>query len=459
MMSKFDWHGVRETCAGELERVNPVQASNAVLNLGPMARWLLRREVFLRAADDSKTAVASRNRWQSWHDRPRVPNVYGACWAIFVNHRPEDMPLARQAFVLPLRWVPNSEHSMALPLELRELAAITVKSMRDVLKENTTRWGLHFWANAFGVDLSGLGVRAESAWAPLAAGLYVASQGGTPDPTVWATGSWSFSDGLLSVEDIALKSRVASEFGARTFYVPSGQQDQVPAALGLSTHSLQAGTLLPSRALQGLLLQLDAPPAAPTSPDDADALDRCANYYLRHPLNESETKTFYLERLLPFIIERRHREVRQQYPACRPTHLVTIVSGSPELVELTARALNVDHCLLLHTGGRQEELALLAQQRLESAQNGQKRIDCTPEVFENSAAIIERIKPLIQKFVAGISPQKIVFDLTPGTKMMTYALSRLSPAASWLVYLQHGWREGRPAPDTEKFHAWQVADR
>jgi hypothetical protein len=36
-------------------------------------------------------------------------------------------------------------------------------------------------------------------------------------------------------------------------------------------------------------------------------------------------------------------------PDCRPTHMVTIVSGSPELVLLAARSLDVRRCLLLYT--------------------------------------------------------------------------------------------------------------
>ncbi len=255
--------------------------SNAVLGLGPLARWLLRREVFVRAAEDSLLAAPIREGWREWSDHPHVAGTYGSCWVIFVTEHPAELPLARDAFVLPLRWVRDTEHSELLPPELHEQAEMTFKSMRDLLQHPATRWGLHLANELSRVDLRGLHVRAESGWAPLAAGLYIASEGGTPDPTVWATGSWSFSEGLCAVDEIAIKSQLAAEFGATTFFVPDGQQADVaaglPATPGLTMGTLHTGTLAPSRALEDLLLGLDATPPAPTSATDTEGIDRCKN--------------------------------------------------------------------------------------------------------------------------------------------------------------------------------------
>lgn len=461
MSDKFDWARLRKTCGRALSGLTATQASNTVLELGPLACWLLRPDVFRRAVEDPYVGDTLRQRWRTWCERPHVSGTYGTCWVVFVTDRSADLPLIREAFVLPLRWVRDAEHSARLPVELEELAKLTVKSMRDAMAESRTCWGLQLAGQLGSVELRELHVAPESGWAPLAAGLYLAAQGGVPDPTVWATGSWSFSDGLLPVEDIGLKSRLAAEFGARLFFVPEGQQpdesSDAPVARGLQLAALRTGTLLPSRALAELLRRLDAPPASPSSAADEDAVDRCTRYYLRQPLDRPETKAFYVERLLPTIIQRRCGEVRPQYPEWRPTHLVTIVSGSPELVELTARALDVDQCLLLHTPDKKQgQLAEQAKDRLEDEASGRKRIGGSCGAFDNDSGVVASLERRIGTFIAGLAPEKIVFDLTPGTKLMTYALSRLAPPGSWLVYIQHVWRDGRPVPDTERFHAWQV---
>lgn len=461
MNGKFDWERLGETCNKSLHGLSAQQASNAVARLGPLARWFLRREVFSRAADDPFIGDRLRTHWRKWHDRPHVSGTYGNSWVVFVTQCPAPIPLVRDAFVLPLQWVPDTKHDARLPAELQDLAEMTFKSIRDMLKHTAGHWGLHLANDLASVDLRKLHLAPASGWAPLAAALYIAAEGGTPDPTVWATGSWSFSDGLLPVDDVSLKSQLAAEFGAKTFFVPDGQQSDVASGSpGLSAGRLYSGTLLTSRALADLLLRLDATPTAPTSATDDEGIKRCRDYYLRRPLREPDTKSFYVERLLPFIIQRRRREVQQQYPECRPSHLITIVSGSPELVELTARALEVDRCLLLHTADdNQTRLAEEAKARLEDANHRQKHIFATLGDFaKDSVAIMQTMERHIREFVAGLASNQVVFDLTPGTKLMTYALSRLAPPASWLVYLEHGWHEGRPDPDTEEFLAWQVGE-
>jgi hypothetical protein len=139
---------------------------------------------------------------------PRLPCEPGAAVVLFrtldsIGGTRPPAGLAR-AFGLPFRWRSGENDSRHLPRAMHELAE-RVRTSLDV----TDRWGLGlddpYHAR---YDLSKFPVGAESGWAPLAAALLVARDGGRPDPTVFATGKWTGS-GIGDVAGIPEKVEAA----------------------------------------------------------------------------------------------------------------------------------------------------------------------------------------------------------------------------------------------------------
>ncbi len=433
-------HAVLTQCRIEPGRMKPGQAAELVRRLGELASWWLHPDVL---------ALAARALRIAW-PRRSLPTSAGSCWIVFAQHSSMPWPALREAFLLPLQWRENTADSQQLPDKLRRLARLAAQCVHH------PNWGLHLSQDA-GLaqhNLSQLDdhLDVDSGWAALACGLLLAAEGGTPDPDVWASGCWDPDGGVTRVGDLPAKLRLAAEWGASTFFLPAFQLEEAKAwLLGPSTLQLcplRAGTCDPMQALADYLYRLDAPPPPPTSVDDEPGFTRCATYYLRQPLHAASTQEYYRTALLPCIVHRQSRHVGAAYPGWRPTHLVTIVSGSDVLVELMARALRVSHVLLLHTPDqRQLERTETVRSRLEQA-----GISCVTRRIHQEGMLVD-VRRSLEQF-DGVDASQIVFDLTPGTKLMTYALARAAPEGSWLVYLEHAFREGRPQPGTERLIRW-----
>jgi DNA-directed RNA polymerase specialized sigma24 family protein len=152
------------------------------------------------------------------------------------------------------------------------------------------------------------------------------------------------------------------------------------------------------------------------------------------------------------------QQLLEQYPDCQPTQMVTIVSGSPELVLLAAQAVDVRRCLLLYTPsenpshdqtGRMEMVRRLLQA------DGR---DCVPAAFANDKTLEHEIPAAIDQFTQGQSPDTLVLDLTPSTKWMTLIADRSMPAGSWRLYVKNdtlSTRDNRPEPGSERLTCWR----
>jgi len=315
-----------------------------------LARWCLTPEVLMRAAENDSIPDDYRAQWRL---TPQLPATHGACWVIFATDLRGPLPLLRPAFVLPLRWVQGQKHSPRLPAALKQLATEVAASFPGGSFTDGCDWGLQLADELGNMDLGAMPLDCQSGWAALAAGLQVAAEGGIPDPQVWATGSWDGRTGVQPVDGLKPKLDLAAEFGARAFFVPSVQAEEAAQLTsGIDIGRLQMGEREPSRAFAELALRLETPPPPPRNPDDREAFERCVDYYSKRPRGRPGTAQFYWSHLLPTITRRCRSQVLSEYGAWRPTHMVTIVSGSPELVLLAARALDVRHCLLLYCTAR-----------------------------------------------------------------------------------------------------------
>jgi len=456
MTTKLDWNQLRRRLSQPLDRLSQYAATELLMRLDRLARWCLNPKVLRLAAEDDAIPEDYRAEWRQ---TPRLPATHGACWVLFAADSRLALPLLRPAFALPLRWAEGQRHSPRLPAALQSLAADVAASFPGNRRLDGDGWGLQLAEELGDVDLSDMPVECHSGWAALAAGLLVAAEGGTPDPQVGATGSWDDRRGIQPVAGLKPKLDWAAEFSVRAFFVPSVQAEEAAQlASGLEIGRLQMGEREPRRALAELALRLETPPPPPRNPDDVAALERCIDYYSRRPRGRPGTTQFYWTHLLPTITQRCRSQVRSEFAACRPMRMVTIVSGSPELVLLAARALDVRHCLLLYTPDpdpRRDQTGAMqmVQQLLEA--DGRQGL---PQPFRDDPTLQQEIPAAVRQFAEGQPPESLVLDLTPGNKWMTWAADRAMPPGSWRLYVRNDTLSApdrRVRPGSERLVCWR----
>ncbi len=453
MVHRVNWDNCRRELSQPMASLTSCAASTLVLYLGGLARWCLRPEVLdLAATDDS----IPRPYRQLWSDRPRLAGTCGSCWVLFATDAQEPT-LLRPAFALPLQWVKGQTHSQHLPPALSRLASDVNRSFTESTGD---AWGLRLGQELRDTDLSTLPLDCHSGWASLAAGLLVATEGGRPDPQVWASGSWRDTVGIRRVDALETKLALAMEYGARVVFVPSDQlQEAKQSAAGVEIGVLQMGEREPRRALADLALQLETPPLPPNTLEDDVGFQQSVKYYLKLPRGAQRTTQFYSSHLLPTITHRCQVQLHTDHGDWHPTHLATIVSGSPELVPLVARSLGVRYCLLMYTAAPnsrwdQTQAMRVARELLEA-----DGIVCEESVFENGPRLVSQISNAVRRFTEHASPDSTVLDITPGNKWMTWTADHAMPSESWRVYLQNDTltvADRRPRPGSERLICWQV---
>lgn len=113
--------------------------------------------------------------------------------------------------------------------------------------------------------------------------------------------------------------------------------------------------------------------------------------------------------------------------------------------------------LFLYT---EEDAAVrLSQQRLRQfLKDGPAVIREVPFVKGSRGTLYRQFAALLRQHLPpDLTPDQLVFDLTPGTKPMSLSLAELAPAGSWLLYLEHALLEdARAEPGSEAFDRWQV---
>ena len=275
---------LKTQCGEPLAKLPPARVYDVVERFGALAPWWLPRDVLEAAARHAEMLFVDLPTVLLDYLRspPKLPESRGACWAVLVNQQPAWLPLLRPARALPLRWQEGAEHDRHLPASLLSLADQVLATLRKT--ENLPgSWGLAPGPRGLleEHDLSGLPGDYGSAWAPLAAGLLLASWHGRPDTTVWASGAWADGQGILPVKGLDAKLAVAAEFGAKTFFVPQMQREEaqrLAAAQGKMTIApLASAQPNPRKAFQEYWSRLEVPPGR----DAARALRK--GYYLRLP--------------------------------------------------------------------------------------------------------------------------------------------------------------------------------
>ena len=310
-----------------------------------------------------------------------------------------------------------------------------------------------------GHDLSGLEGCYGSVWAPLAAGLLLAAYKGKPDPAVWSSGVWLEKRGIWPIDELEAKLAVAAEFGAKTFFVPKGENIEKSRqwveskGLPLDIQAIAVAEAKPRGALRQYLARLHLRPAR----DDPKA--ERAGYYLDR-LTPQDAQQYYLDDILPDVATDCRRKLDESWPCRAIAALITTVSGGTELIDLAVRVLRPPKCLALYSD-MFETAARQVKERIEAGRSGPA---CEVRLKNFHARqfdpMVMEFRKCLDEFTCGIPPEQIAIDLTPGMKTITLALFHLASRRSHLVYWDkdtHG-PTNRPIPFSEVPLHWTAGD-
>lgn len=389
--------------------------------LGGLSRWVLTPEA--REACDI--------------DAPALPDHAGAAHALFVWDRSLqpllDAGLLAPAFALPLCWMAGTEDSPGLPGELAKQIAPSARAS----VAGAAGWGLHLDGCLGEFDLSALHVSADSAWAPLAAGLFLALHGGRPSGRVFATGAWN-GRGVEGVDGIDHKIEAAVRIaGDRkgAIYVPAANYDEADkhARGRIEVESFAPGQAKPEESLSPLLSALAAPP-----PPGASLEERCN--YANKPfvlMDRRGRQQFYRNHIVADLAGRLLKE--------NPTELEHIdrlalgVSFQWELAVLVALALSPERCAFLCTPESEKRLGDIREKM-------GKPEDWGEVIVLRDRSEIDARDRLMRFLKEGTSR---VVEITGGTKKMTAVLLVAGMrSGARTLYLRH---EMMPGTQTQKY--------
>jgi hypothetical protein len=436
---------LERSCDRDPDSLQPIAARRLIVNELPgLARWILEPSVFLRAIEQTESQPSVSQPPTDWRQPPALPQRLGSCWALVVNHLARRFPLLRPAFVMPLSWIENANHDGRLPRGLSDVAGRVCDLLVRIGRIPPGSWGLHL-ARDTGIDwwdLSSWELDGRSAWPSLASGLILAAHKRTPDTRIWSTGEWDEQEGFRAVDAEGLKSKLelAIEFGVRTFFVPPDQLDMArdhlakKAGCGLAIEAFEPTSQQPNfaEATRKYLGMAGVPPGR-----DEPFVVRC-NHYMDQ-VDVDRGREYYITHLMPELA----CYFRQYFPRdARWTHLVTVASGSPELVPLIAAAVRPEQCLILYTEDfkNQEQIA---ESDIDNAS-----LQCGIRRAPFSVRSMDVDFPReISRFVQGINPENVLFDLTPGNKEMSLSLAfDVAPSGSYVIYARHEYDGKRPRP-------------
>ncbi len=393
-----------------------------------LARWLL------------TPAARRRERLEP----PIPPDRHGSVTPIIVLHRDlcAQGVLAR-ACALPMQWRRQATDSPQLPGDMRAQAA-AARGALDIQD-----WGLDLPEELVGLDLSALRFDARSAWATLAAGLYVAAHGGQPRREIFATGAWA-GKGIESVRDIPAKLRAVRDLGlaGTQLFVPAANHEPARAAAesDLRIHPYPFGDRDPLRSLREHLAILAAPP--PVLADNLQARAEYANRYLpRGPARQR----YYMHALVDGLAKRLAASLQGQVPVNR---LTLNVGRNWELCVLLCKAFSPRRVLLVCT----PQTAPFAPSIEGGLGPCAPRFD-PPAVLEWSAMgnAVARISAWLEQEP---DPRARAVELTPGKKEMTAAtLVAGQRSGARIYYLDHDTRHGLALYHTERLRllTWAAA--
>lgn len=432
------------------------EARELAIRLGRLAGWILHPKVLEKA--QAASSHFTEQQLRGWRTPLPLPEGCGACWVPIVRKN-QCWQAMRTAFVLPLRWARGSpEQNPRLPEKLHLVAENVLRTLRitDAIKDDD--WQLRpAWDGLFdGPGSELLDGSYDSAWVPLAGALLLAADEGQPQRKVWATGSWSDGQGVISVNGLEEKIELASEHGAEKFFVPAANCDRakqycLQRSLSLDIQPLAEARTKPRDALRKYLLQL----AVRATRDDSRE-DREKTYLRIAELDKQEAFEYYVECILDDLAE----ELRSRLPSelGRPRYLITHISDSYELVLLSHLVFKPERSIIFYTYEKNypkhaEEVKRWLELRDFSVEL--RPLATNPDAAPAESSRWQELSRTYQeclKNFSGNGQRTLVLDVTPGTKLMSILLAMAGPPSSWLVYYEQEFDPQRRKPRPFRIH-------
>lgn len=419
-------------CSHALAEADRPRARVIIDALGPLAaRW---------AGDDALRLAGLRPVRPTLQESVK-PGEFGMLVA--VREGDARFPVLRPAFVLPLAWRQDTEHSRRLPASLhteaeRVLQAYAETSCGDV----GGRWGLHLSIpECEDFDMSGIDIDAPSGFAAMLAAVDQARLGVAGVGTVLA--SVACLDGAVApVECVAAKLEAAFDAGAKTVFLCDGNRDTGAEWERLSGRAGFVSYLSPSAAigvsLAPFMRAVRAAPAADAS--IAEHRDYVEGSLCGERQGEAR-RDYYLARLA----KRLATDHVSRFPSGpRPGQrrcLVGVVSPrqAPTLGFL-AHVFSPEAVLLIYEQEQAAaDVAALRQHLV--------KVAGISDVEEWSAdlagapldvmrrALRERIEAFCREDRGAADGSQLVCDLTAGLKRLSFALLDLAPPQALCVHV------------------------
>lgn len=414
-----------------------------------LAGWLLTKETLERAAQYAEEML---NNPQEANDRLRRIPVPDPKWAqtcvVAVQSDPSNYPLLKPAFAIPVRWdlTPNAQEFYDdLPKHLQRRAQALLRNLDENSnplssqnrkagsKEWRLRLGLPDFENYF-FDFEIF--QGDSADASLMASWILAKSKGKGKVTVWA--SACFDGGFKPVDKIEEKIQCAQSHGAKTFFVAATQNISKHIE-GVTVEKLNNDSIYPIPSLRPLLREIIVPPDdyekyTNETPNGRSAFYEDATGYrklLEKELADSaESSRFYSQKVLPHLAreirgnlqnDQQKQSLLGSFPANNYA-LVTIFSGSPELIELALKVFAPKFCLILYTKSNEARLKEYLEKHQDQFQ--QTHIDKLIIEEEQAEGQLLKLPENVKEWVNKHAECRMIVDLTPGTKLMTLTLKQ-----------------------------------
>lgn len=202
-------------CSHALAETDRPRARVIIDALGPLAaRW----------AGDDALRLAGLRPVRPMLQESVKPGEFGMLVA--VREGVVRFPVLRPAFVLPLEWRRNTEHSPRLPASLHTEAARVLKMYAETYcRDVGGRWGLHLsMPECDDFDMSGIDIDAPSGFAAMLAAVDQARLGVAGLGTVLASVACQ-GGAVAPVECVAAKLDAAFEAGAKTVFLCDANRD------------------------------------------------------------------------------------------------------------------------------------------------------------------------------------------------------------------------------------------
>ena len=335
-------------------------------------------------------------------------------------------------FALPFVWVKGAEGDGGLPDGMGEVVVSVRREVGRALGRDLEEWSLRALVEV------NLPLTCGSAWAPLAAALWLACEGGTPRSRVWATGAWNAQTGSVTQvggvrAKLAALAALTTEPGV--LFMPAANRDALesegvplPEHIARRHYPVEARSL--AEALSEHLTELAVPPGR------AQPLEERLTYANKGWLHRDARRRYYLDALVDDLAV----QLRAGGWAPAPRRALINLGMSFDQAALALRALAWGEepleALVLHTNvsGR-----VLKPLREHLAGVPARLTPCdVSAVHEEGAEAARVLDRLVRWLLEEPDPRARVVDVTGGTGAMSilgYEASVRAEARA--IYIQH----------------------